>query len=627
MTSPTGRRVEDAFAAVAERQPDHTAIVDGDGAYTYGELLTRARAAAAELGALGVRPGDAVLLTGHGGRSAVLGMLAVLFAGAHYVPVDPSFPAERTALMARLSGAVLQLSADERTPAVPGLTTRAVDELGRGEGRGEGQGEGRGEGHGRLPAPAAGPDDLAYVMFTSGTTGEPKPVGVTHRGVTGLALGAGPLRLGPEDGTLLHSTLAFDASTFEIWNALLAGARVVAVPRARLALHELAAQLARPEVTTAWLTAAVFHLMARHHPEALGTLRRLTVGGDVVLPDVADAFAAAHPGTTLLNGYGPTENTTFSTLGPVTGRDRAESATLPIGYAYPGTLCYVLDERLDAVTGDSSGELFVGGDRLARGYLDRPAATAERFLPDPFAATPGARMYRTGDRARLLPSGALEFLGRTDDEVKVRGFRVDLAEAQAVLAADPEVADVAVLAERTGEGATLLAFVTPAGLDTAALRERACLRVPRHLVAERILAVDALPLGPTGKVDREALRRLAEPTARPEQRTSDGPQTSPDPQTSPEPQVPAGLATAPEPALTTPLPALAELWQRHTGIVPGPDSDFFADGGSSLDLMRLVEDVRTGIGVELDFAEVYALESYGELAGLVEDLLGTEAAA
>ncbi|MGW8763543.1 non-ribosomal peptide synthetase [Streptomyces sp. NPDC055815] len=621
MTSPTGRRVEDAFAAVAERQPDHTAIVDGDGACTYGELLTRARAAAAELGALGVRPGDAVLLTGHGGRSAVLGMLAVLFAGAHYVPVDPSFPAERTALMARLSGAVLQLSADHRTPAVPGLTTRAVDELGHGDG------------HGRLPAPAAGPDDLAYVMFTSGTTGEPKPVGVTHRGVTGLALGAGPLRLGPEDGTLLHSTLAFDASTFEIWNALLVGARVVAVPRARLALHELAAQLARPEVTTAWLTAAVFHLMARHHAEALGTLRRLTVGGDVVLPDVADAFAAAHPGTTLLNGYGPTENTTFSTLGPVTGRDRAESDSLPIGHAYPGTLCYVLDERLDAVTGGSPGELFVGGDRLARGYLDRPAATAERFLPDPFATTPGARMYRTGDRARLLPSGALEFLGRTDDEVKVRGFRVDLAEAQAVLAADPEVADVAVLAERTGEGATLVAFVTPAGLDTAALRERAFLRVPRHLVAERILAVDALPLGPTGKVDREALRRLAQPTADPKPQTPADPQSPAEPQTSRDPQAPAApqppavLPAAPEPAPAAALPALADLWQRHTGIVPGDDSDFFADGGSSLDLMRLVEDVRTGLGVELDFAEVYALESYGELAGLVEDLLGTEAAA
>ncbi|WP_405855412.1 non-ribosomal peptide synthetase [Streptomyces sp. NBC_00090] len=611
MTSPTGRRVEDAFAAVAERQPDSPAVVDGDGVYSYGGLLTRARAAAAELGRLGVRRGDAVLLTGHGGRPAVLGMLAVLFAGAYYVPVDPSFPAERAALMARLSGAVLQLSTDDRAPAVPGLATRAVGELGLMEAGGP------------LSATDAGPDDLAYVMFTSGTTGEPKPVGVTHRGVTGLALGGGELRLGPEDGTLLHSTLAFDASTFEIWNALLAGARVVAVPHHPQALHELAAQLHRPEVTTAWLTAAVFHLMALHHAAALGTLRRLVVGGDVVLPDVADAFTAAYPGTTLVNGYGPTENTTFSTLGPVAGRDRTESDSLPIGFAYPGTFCYVLDERLDVVADGQPGELFVGGDRLARGYLDRPAATAERFLPDPFAEDPGARMYRTGDRARLLPSGSLEFLGRADDEVKVRGFRVDLAEARAVLAADPEVTDAAVLAQRTEEGATLVGFVTPAGLDTAALRERTCLRVPRHLVSERILALETLPLGPTGKVDRRALRQLAQTAFRPE------PESRPEPEAPQEHENRPAPEDRPDSAKDTglPFPLLAAFWQRHTGVEPDVDSDFFADGGSSLDLMRLVEDVRTGLGVELDFADVYALESYGELAGLVEDRLGAEAAA
>ncbi|MGW4645023.1 non-ribosomal peptide synthetase [Kitasatospora sp. NPDC004289] len=591
MSGPTAPRVEAAFAAVARRQPDRPAVVDGGGAYGYGELLARARSAAAELGRLGVRPGDAVLLTGHGGRPAVLAMLAVLFAGAHYVPVDPSFPPERAALMARLAGAVLNLSTDGGTPPVPGLVTRAVDGLGLGEGDGP------------LPGPTAGPDDLAYVMFTSGTTGEPKPVGVTHRGVTGLALGGGELLLGPEDGTLLHSTLAFDASTFEIWNALLVGARVVAVPHHPQALHELAAELSRPEVTTAWLTAAVFHLMAAHHPAALGTLRRLAVGGDVVLPDVADAFVAAHPGTALVNGYGPTENTTFSTLGPVAGRDRSLSASLPIGFAHPGTSCYVLDERLDAVADGQPGELFVGGSRLARGYLGRPAATADRFLPDPFTTSPGSRMYRTGDRVRLLTSGALEFLGRTDDEVKVRGFRVDPAEAQAALAADPQVMDAAVLADRTEEGAVLVAFVTPAGLDTAALRERVGRSVPRHLVAERIVALDALPLGPTGKVDRRALRELLPSAAGP------------------------GPEGPPERAAALPFPELADSWQRHTGVVPGPDSDFFADGGSSLALMRVVEDVRTRLGVELDFAEVYALESYTEMAGLIADRLGAEAAA
>ncbi|MFD0399932.1 non-ribosomal peptide synthetase [Kitasatospora sp. NPDC127121] len=578
MTTAPHARIEQCFTAVAEAFPERVALADRYGEVRYGELLTRARAAAASLRAKGVDSGAAVLIVGHGDQRTVLAMLAVLMAGGCYVPVDPRYPADRVRLMAGTARAALALHADRPPVAdlgipvhdIPSLFTERTTKA--------------------VPSAPAGPDDLACIMFTSGTTGAPKAVGVTHRGITGLALGAESLRLGPGDGVLLHSTLAFDASTFEIWSPLLAGARITAADHHPLALHELAALLARPQITTAWLTAPLFRLMATHHGPALGTLRTLVTGGDTVPAGTARSFTAAHPATRLVNGYGPTENTTFSTLGDAAAWDREHSAAFPIGAAIAGTTCHVLDERLRPVAPGAEGELYLGGPRLARGYLHDPAATAARFVPDPFSARPGARMYRTGDRVRHLPDGALDFLGRADDEVKVRGFRTDPAEAAAVLAADPAVDDAAVIAGTGPDGAVLTAFLTPASVDTDAVRRGAWQRAPRHLVAERIIAVDALPLGPTGKVDRAALARLADDA---DARTHDAPDTA-----------------APG------HPALAAAWESQTGHRPLPDSDFFADGGTSLGLMRLVEQVRTQLGPTLDFAQLYAAPTYADLCRL-----------
>ncbi|MEV8326613.1 non-ribosomal peptide synthetase [Kitasatospora sp. NPDC056731] len=581
MTTAPHARIEQCFTAVAEAFPERVALADRYGEIRYGELLTRARAAAASLRAKGVDSGTAVLIVGHGDRRTVLAMLAVLMAGGCYVPVDPRYPADRVRLMAGTARAALALHADHPPVAdlgipahdIPSLLTERTTTA--------------------VPSAPAGPDDLACIMFTSGTTGAPKAVGVTHRGITGLALGAESLRLGPGDGVLLHSTLAFDASTFEIWSPLLAGARITAADHHPLALHDLAALLARPQITTAWLTAPLFRLMATHHSPALGTLRTLVTGGDTVPAGTARSFTAAHPATRLVNGYGPTENTTFSTLGDAAAWDRERSAAFPIGAAIAGTTCHVLDERLRPVAPGAEGELYLGGPRLARGYLHDPAATAARFVPDPFSARPGARMYRTGDRVRHLPDGALDFLGRADDEVKVRGFRTDPAEAAAVLAADPAVDDAVVIAGTGPDGAVLTAFLTPASVDTDAVRRGAWQRAPRHLVAERIIAVDALPLGPTGKVDRAALARLADDADDADARTHDAHDTA-----------------APG------HPALAAAWESQTGHRPLPDSDFFADGGTSLGLMRLVEQVRTQLGPTLDFAQLYAAPTYADLCRL-----------
>lgn len=589
-------RIEARFTDVAEAFPRRIALTDPEGDTLYGELLAGARAVAHALRGLGVTPGDAVLLVGHGGRDTVLGMLGVLLAGGCYVPVDPGYPAERVRTMAERARAVLTLHVGETSPGglrIPGFEPRALADAAPAPGPVD------------VPPAPCGPDDLAYIMFTSGTTGEPKPVGVTHRGVVSLALDQELLKLSPEDGVLLHSTLAFDASTYEIWAPLLAGARITAAGRHPLALHELAALLSAPEVTTAWLTAPLFPLMAHHHGAALGTLRTLITGGDTVPAGAAADFHTAYPATRLINGYGPTENTTFSTLGPASAWQSPRRTAFPIGTPLRGTSCYILDERLAPVPPGTAGELFLGGDRLARGYLGLPAATAERFLPDPFASGPGARMYRTGDRVRQLPDGALDFRGRTDEETKVRGHRVHPAEASAILAADPAVHGAAVLAHPGPDGTVLAGFVTPAALDTAALRARARQRAPGHLVADRITALDALPLAANGKVDRDALRALLAAAPAPDTPGADGATNAP----------------------TVGEPALAEAWEAHAGLPAGPDADFFAGGGTSIGLMRLVEEVRTRLGVTLDFASVYADPTFAGLTGQLRALRAAAAPA
>ncbi|HEY6309432.1 MAG TPA: non-ribosomal peptide synthetase [Streptosporangiaceae bacterium] len=583
MSGLAGLRIEQAFIDVAEKAPFRIAVADGEGDLTYGELLARSRRVAASLRRFGVRPGDAVLLVGDGRRETIIAMLGALMIGSHYVPVDPRFPAERARLMARLARATIALhvgeppaySLETATYSIDSLTTVGPCDVAR--------------------RPAAGPDGVACVLFTSGTTGTPKPVGVTHRGIVGMALASGSLRLLPDDGMLLHSTLAFDMSTMEIWSPLLVGARVVPADHRPLAPHELATLLRRCDVTAAVLPPAVFQVMATHHAAALGALRLLVCGGDVLQAEAAAAFSHAYPGTLLVNGYGPTENATVSTFAVQASWDRAECDSFPIGKPVDGTRCYLLDDRLRPVRPGDIGTLFLGGDRLACGYLGQPIATAERFLPDPFCARPGARMYETGDLARQLPSGNLEFVGRTDDEVKVRGFRVNLAEASAILAADPAVHNAAVLAERAGtDGATLIGFITPAGTDVRALLERAKTRAPSHLLPQRIVPLTSFPLAATGKIDRGRMLSIAA-ELRQEGQANGRPVPS----------------TVPGHSL------LAESWMRHTGVPPLPASDFFADGGTSLGLMRLIEDIRMGMGVALDLADVYAAPSYADLYELV----------
>ncbi|WP_371244868.1 amino acid adenylation domain-containing protein, partial [Streptomyces pimonensis] len=354
------------------------------------------------------------------------------------------------------------------------------------------------------------PDSAAYVMFTSGSTGEPKGVTATHRGVVSLAADRHwrtafapdrPIR------TLLHSPYGFDPSTCELWTPLLNGGEVVVAPPGDLDVAAVARAVREHGVTLLLLTAGLFRVVAEEDPGCLADVREVMVGGDVVTAATVRRVLEHCPGTVVTDAYGPTEITVYATAHTMEDRSAVPS-TVPIGRARDGMRAYVLDGRLRPVPPGAVGELYIAGDALARGYLNWLAQTAERFVADPFGPA-GTRMYRTGDLVRWAPDGVLEFLGRADHQVKIRGFRVELGETEAVLGEQDGVADVVVLVHRTPTGAKhLTGYVVPEPgrvLDTGRLRALAAERLPEYALPGTLLVLDELPLTRHGKLDRAAL--------------------------------------------------------------------------------------------------------------------------
>ncbi|MFF0741810.1 amino acid adenylation domain-containing protein [Streptomyces sp. NPDC004111] len=567
------------FAAQAARTPDAVAVVDGTDRWTYAALDRAANRLAHLLRGNGVRPQDVVALAADRSARLVVAVLAVLKAGGAYLPLDARNPAERTRTVLAATGAVLLLT--DRDLPVPGAEDLPSADL-------------RTDPDGlpdTAPDTAGHPDGLAYVMFTSGSTGTPKGVAVPHRAVAALALD-GRWAGGAHARVLLHSPYAFDASTYELWSPLLSGRRVVVAPPGAIGPRAVARAVAAHGVTALWLTSGLFDLVAEEDVDCLAGLHAVIAGGDAVRPATVARVRAAHPGLTVLNGYGPTETTTFATVHALAPGDPDPAGRVPIGTPLDNTGAYVLDDRLRPVPTGVPGELYVAGPGLARGYAGRPADTAERFLPDPFGP-PGTRMYRTGDVVRRTPAGTLEFLGRADGQVKLRGFRVEPGETETVLAAHPGVARVAVVVrDDAAGGRQLVAYAVPrpgSSPDAAALRAHASAALPDYLVPTAYVLLDTLPLAATGKVDRAAL---------------------PAPEAAP--------ATGRAAPATGTEKILSGIFAEVLGVPDvGAEDNFFALGGHSLLATRVVARIARALGAEVPLREVFDHSTPRALAAVV----------
>ncbi|HYW06077.1 MAG TPA: amino acid adenylation domain-containing protein, partial [Longimicrobium sp.] len=572
------------FEEHAAATPNAVAVVMDDERVSYGELNARANRLARRLARNGVGAETRVGLCLRRDPELVVALLAVLKAGGAYVPLDAGYPDERLAWMlddAEIAVLLTEEALRGSLPARGGMAVVSVD----------GDRERiAGESAENL-AGGAGADGLAYVMYTSGSTGTPKGVAVEHRSVARLVRGADYVELGPAEVILQAAPVSFDASTFEIWGALLNGGRLVLLPGAAPTLEELGGALIRHGVTTLWLTAGLFQAMVEERVDDLRTVRQLLTGGDVVPAHAVARVRERFPACRVINGYGPTENTTFTCCHTVAAR--WSGGPVPIGSAIRGTRVRVLNAALRPLPDGAPGELFAGGAGVARGYLNRPALTAERFLPDPFAVEPGARMYRTGDRVRRRADGVVDYLGRIDQQVKIRGFRIEPGEIEAVLGRERGVAACAVVPEPADAagGRRLVAYVVGTA-DADALRTALRRTLPEYMVPAVFVALHSLPLTPNGKVD---VRALPAPESTPRQR-----------------HVPPRTPTE---------ELLAGILEEVLGVERVGATDGFHElGGHSLAAMRVVSRIREAFGAELPLRAVFERPTVAELAEAVDEI-------
>ncbi|GAA0707982.1 hypothetical protein GCM10009429_41400 [Dyella marensis] len=571
----------DLFAAQAARDPDAVVASDGERTLSYGQLDRRANQLAHYLRGLGVGPDVLVGLCMERSLDLLVAMLAIVKAGGAYLSLDPEHPAERLAAILNESMAPIVLTEAalrDRLPAHWGLMLVLEEQAAEIDAQPE-------------LAPPHGLQDehLAYATYTSGSTGAPKGIVVTQRNVIDLAFDH-RWQDGGERRLLLHAPLAFDASTFEIWVPLLRGWRIVVAPRGKLGARELARAVVAGGITDLWVTAGLFHLMVDEDVAAFAGLRRVISGGEVLSPPHVARLLAACPRLTMCNAYGPTETTTFATLHPMRARSQP-AGSLPIGAPLDNMRACVLDSALQLASVGQVGELYLGGSGLARGYLSRPALTAERFVADPFHA--GERLYRTGDLVRWRADGTLDFVGRADRQVKLRGFRIEPVEIEAALLAQPGVRQAAVVVREDRPGQKqLVAYLVGAPdrtLDTAALRRALGERLPAYMVPAALVPLPALPLTANGKLDHRAL---------------------------PAPDFDRAQARAPG---TPQEQALAGLFAEVLGLHQvGVDDSFFELGGHSLLAARLISRIRSVMSAEVPLADIFDAPTVAQLAARME---------
>ena len=567
------------FTAQARRTPDAVAVVAGDVRLTYAELDARADRLAGRLAALGVRAESTVAVLQERSADLVVSLLAILKAGGVYVPLHAGYPAARMELILADVGARVLLVDDAMMPSLPrheAVLLRVDDD-------------------GARTRPAGGTDGahLAYVMYTSGSTGTPKGVAITQAAVAHFAADPCWRDSSAYGRVLLHSPHAFDLSTYELWVPLLNGGQVVVAPPGYVDANVLRELVEEHRLTAVSLTAGLFAAIANAAPEVFAPLCEVSVGGDVVNPGALARVREKCPDTVIRHMYGPTETTlivTYAVLDAGWQPDRPA----PLGRPRADMRVYLLDEALARVPAGTAGEMYLAGPGLARGYLNYPGLTAARFVPDPFGPA-GERMYRTGDLARVGAGGDLEFLGRADEQIKIRGYRVELGEIETVIAGHPDVLDAAVTAEGADGDRRLVAYVVPAeGADpgAGALRAHLTAVLPEWMVPAAVVPLDRLPLTPNGKVDRRALADLGG-----------------------EPAAPAGS----RPARTPQEYALCAIFAEVLAVPEvGIADNFFELGGNSLKAIRLVSRVRKEIGLELAVRRLFTAPTPAQVLAVAQ---------
>ncbi|HST57598.1 MAG TPA: amino acid adenylation domain-containing protein, partial [Longimicrobium sp.] len=583
---PREASIHQLFQAQAGRTPNAVALVWGAEELTYRELDARANRLAHHLVALGVRPESRVGLRVERGVENVVATLAVLKAGGCCVPVDTTYPPERMALM--LADSAVRVLLSDAELAAPGLHVIHLDQVA----------EVLAAEPDHAPPASASAGNLAYVFYTSGSTGRPKGVMMGHRQVVQYAACLPEtMPLGPGDRVAQASNASFDAAVFEIWGALLNGATLVGIDRDVLLSAPLLGQALREQgITHLYQTAALFNQHVREQVDVYASLRQLVFGAEAVGTEGVRAMLRAGKPARVLHEYGPTEATVWCTLDTVEAVED-DAATVPIGRPIPNARAYVLDPVLRPLPPEVVGELYMGGAGVVRGYLGRPGLTAERFVPDPFASAPGARMYRTGDRVRWRADGKLEFMGRLDDQVKIRGFRIEPGEVEAATASYPGVRQVRVIVREDQPGDKRLVAYVVGDLDMDGLRAHLRQGLPEYMVPRAIVVLDRLPLNANGKVDRKAL---------------------------PAPEYAAGADRYVAPR--TPVEeVLAGVWAEVLRLERvGVEESFFELGGHSLLGTRVVSRVRGLFGVELPLRALFEGPTVAELAVRVEEMRRAE---
>jgi amino acid adenylation domain-containing protein len=586
---PRNKSIGELFTEQAAATPHAMALSFEAEEWSYAELRRRANALARILDSLGVAEEVKVGVCLERSADLIVALLATVQAGGCYVPLDPEYPEERLHYLIEDSQTPILLTHLSHLSKLKGATAKVIalddPDITRQIAAGS---------ENPLQKPIS-PESAAYAMYTSGSTGRPKGVVVTHRNVIRLVRNTNYAELRPDEVYLQYAPISFDASTFEIWAPLLNGGKLCIMPPSKVSLEELGDVIRSKKITTLWLTTGLFNLMIQENIEPLKGLRQLLTGGDTASLSHFQKFLAEVPNCRLIHCYGPTENTTFTTCCDIRPADLA-NGFVPIGKPISNTQVYILDGLLQPTPLKVAGELFTSGDGLAREYLHAPELTAQKFIPHPFRD--GERLYRTGDRARFLPDGTVQFLGRADHQLKIRGFRIEPGEIEHALESHPAIKETALIARTEAQGdKRLIAYWTSRpGIplpNSEQLRLYLKDRLPDFMIPSGFVHLEKMPLDPNGKIDRNALRAR-----------SDVPES-------------AVSVAAPRDSIEE---TLVNIWREVLKLeTVGINDDFFSLGGHSLLATQVISRVKQRLNVQLPLRVMFDCGTIAEMAAAARE--------